>query len=63
LAGEGVKAVRSAPTSKRRKKTAGQSELRDFPISSLPRSVSRTSRRVFEQGVVVRGEGDERATA
>src|SRR6476619_3059388 len=40
LAGEGVKAVRSAPTSKRRKKTAGQSELRDFPISSLPRSVS-----------------------
>ena len=33
---EGVKAVRSAPKSKKKKKTALRSDLRDLPISSLP---------------------------
>ena len=45
---EGVKAVRSAPKSKKKKKTALRSDLRDLPISSLPGSVGRASRPVFE---------------
>ena len=38
---EGVKAVSSAPTSKRKKKTAVQSDLRDLLISNLPMAVGR----------------------
>jgi hypothetical protein len=49
LTDDGMNAVRRAPTSKTRKKTAGQSKLRDFPISNLPGSVGRTSRPVLNK--------------
>ena len=61
LAGRGVNAVSSAPTSKRRKKTAGQPELRDFPISSLPASVVSTNRPVLKFELLDVGEWDKRA--
>ena len=60
---DGVTAVSSVPPSKRKKKTAGQSELRDLLTSSLFRSVGRTSRPVLKYELVKVGEWDERFDA
>jgi len=63
LTDEGVNAVSNVPTSKNRKNTAVQSDLRDLPISSLPNAFGRPNRPVFKCKLIALVERDEPAIA
>jgi hypothetical protein len=60
LAGEGVNAISSAPISKKRKKVAVQSDLRNLVISSLPKMVGRTSPAAFKHELIALLERTDR---
>ena len=59
LTDDGVNAISIAPTSKKRTKTAVQSDLRDLLISNLPMAVGRMSGPFFKYELIAGSERDQ----